>query len=105
MHCVVLHLHAPSSPCRRIEPTGLPCPDMRRSIAEDGYGPSLANCLSGKSVNPVQPRFEKFFRSRLTQIKSISFVVSPPEGRLAIVTDAGRDAVAAAASARNRGRR
>jgi hypothetical protein len=29
----------------------------------------------------------------LTQINSISLAVLPPEGRLAIVTDAGRDAV------------
>ena len=40
---------------------------------------------------------QKYFRSRLTQITSISPAVSPPEGRLAIVTNAGRDAMDVAA--------
>jgi hypothetical protein len=47
---------------------------------------------------PVQPLLQKYFPSRLTQITSISTAVSPPEGRIAIVTDAGWDAVDAAAS-------
>ena len=32
MRCAVSHLHAPSSPCRRIEPTGLPRPDTRYGL-------------------------------------------------------------------------
>ena len=45
----------------------------------------------------VQPSFEKYSRSLLTQITSISLAVpSHTEGRFAIVTDAGRDAVDAA---------
>ena len=40
----------------------------------------------------VQPPLQKYFRSRLTQITSIFAAVPSPEGRLAIVTDAGRDA-------------
>ena len=38
----------------------------------------------------VQPPFQKYFPSRLTQIKSISIAVPPhTEGRFAIVTDVG----------------
>jgi len=56
-------------------------------------------------IPPVQSHFQKYFCSRLTQIKSISLAVPPPEGRIAIVTDAGRDAVdAAALGARRDGR-
>jgi hypothetical protein len=48
---------------------------------------------------PVQPPFQKYFRFRRTQINSRSLAVSiPHEGRIAIVTDAGWDAVDAAAS-------
>jgi hypothetical protein len=43
---------------------------------------------------PVQSPFKKYFRSLLTQITCISPAVpSHTEGRLAIVTNAGRDAV------------
>jgi len=42
----------------------------------------------------VQPSLQKYFGSRLTQITSISTAVPPhTEGRIAIVTSAGRDAV------------
>ena len=58
---------------------------------------------TGKSLlifrNRVKPLLQKYFASRLTQIRCISKTVpSPLEGRIAIVTDAGRDAVDAAAS-------
>ena len=53
------------------------------------------------SRSAVQPHFQKYFHSRLTQITSISLAVSSPRGALAIVTDAGWDAVDAAASARD----
>jgi hypothetical protein len=46
----------------------------------------------------VQPRFEKYSAFAVGQIISTNLPVSSPEGRLAIVTDAGRDAVDAAAS-------
>ena len=47
----------------------------------------------------VQPLLQKYFPSRLTQISCISAtVLSHREGRIAIVTDAGRDAVDARAS-------
>jgi hypothetical protein len=47
---------------------------------------------------PVQPHLGKYFRSRIAQIKTISAAVSShQEGRLAIVTDAGRDAMDAKA--------
>jgi len=43
---------------------------------------------------PVQPSSQKYFHSLLTQITCISHAVpSHTEGRLAIVTNAGRDAV------------
>jgi hypothetical protein len=45
----------------------------------------------------VQPHLQKYFRSRLTQITSQLPPSRPIEGRIAIVTDAGRDAVDAAA--------
>jgi hypothetical protein len=48
----------------------------------------------------VQPHLQKYFRSRLTQITSQLPLSRPKEGRIAIVTDAGRDAVDAAAPAR-----
>jgi hypothetical protein len=48
----------------------------------------------------VQPCYEKYSASAFAKINFISPLVSSPEGRLAIVTDAGRDAVDAAASAR-----
>jgi hypothetical protein len=36
---------------------------------------------------------QKYFRSRIAQIKTISAAVLSPRGALAIVTNAGRDAV------------
>src|ERR1700694_4323 len=47
---------------------------------------------------PVQPRLQKYFRIRLTRIKSISIASRPTEGRSRVVTNAGRDAVDARAS-------
>ena len=46
----------------------------------------------------VQSSLQKYFRFGPTQIKSISLASHPTEGRIAIVTDAGWDAVDAAAS-------
>jgi hypothetical protein len=57
-----------------------------------------------KSAPPerfVQPSRKKYSAFPNTQISSITLPSRPTEGRLAIVTDAGRDAVDAAASARN----
>jgi hypothetical protein len=54
--------------------------------------------LTGKSLNPVQPPLQKNFASPLTQISNISLTVPSHRGALAIVIDAGRDAVDAAAS-------
>ena len=54
--------------------------------------PDLPDRLFG--TLPVQPHLQKYFRSRNTQIKIISAAVSfHQEGRLAIVTNAGRDAM------------
>ena len=60
-------------------------------------------CLDGQiSDLPVQPPLQKYFRLRLSQITSYPIPSRPNEGRLAIVTNAGRDAVDAAAPARMR---
>src|SRR5882757_4030263 len=64
-----------------------------------------ADCLTGKSVNLVQPPLQKYFASPQTQISSISLTVPSHRGALAIVIDAGRDAVDAAASGTQRDRR
>jgi hypothetical protein len=42
---------------------------------------------------PVQPLFLKYFHSLLTQITCLLSPSCPTEGRLAIVTNAGQDAV------------
>jgi len=48
---------------------------------------------------PVQPRSKKYSAFAIGQITAISSAVQPrQEGRIAIVTDAGLDAVDAAAS-------
>jgi hypothetical protein len=47
----------------------------------------------------VQPSFEKFSASRFTQINFITPAVHPTEGRIAIVTDAGLDAMDAGGAA------
>jgi hypothetical protein len=41
----------------------------------------------------VQPHLQKYISSDSSQIKSITAPSRPTEGRLAIVTNAGRDAV------------
>jgi hypothetical protein len=48
---------------------------------------------------PVQPLCKKYFCSRATQITSKSPLSRPTEGRFAVVTDAGRDAVDAGGAA------
>ena len=60
------------------------------------YTPQFAR--TGKSLlivrNCVKPRLQKYFCFPLTQISSlIRTVSSHTEGRIAIVTNAGRDAV------------
>jgi hypothetical protein len=66
------------------------------------------------AILPVQSHLQKYFCSRLTQIKSISLAIpSRTEGRFAIVTDVGcgmrwtrqrwaRDVIAGRVSARER---
>jgi hypothetical protein len=49
-------------------------------------------------IPAVQSDFQKYFPSGSPQIKSISLASYPTKGRIAIVTDAGWDAVDAAAS-------
>ena len=41
----------------------------------------------------VQSHLQKHFRSSFTQIKTITAPSRPTEGRIAIVTNAGRDAM------------
>jgi hypothetical protein len=54
---------------------------------------SLAAHPTGKSLNPVQPPLQKYFRLRLTQISSLSRTVPSHRGALRNVINAGRDAV------------
>jgi hypothetical protein len=49
---------------------------------------------------PVQPHLQKYFCFSETQIRLCDSPSRPTEGRIAIVTDAGRDAVDAAVPAR-----
>src|SRR5260221_6458719 len=57
------------------------------------------DCLTGKSVNCCPAPFAKIFRFSLDPNHIyIAHRLVPLEGRIAIVTDAGRDAVDAAAS-------
>jgi len=49
---------------------------------------------------PVQPHLQKYIPSRFPQITFITRAVSFQRGAIAIVTNAGRDAVDAAAPAR-----
>jgi len=44
-------------------------------------------------ICPVQSHLQKHFRSSFTQIKTITAPSRPTEGRIAIVTNAGRDAM------------
>ena len=57
--------------------------------------------LGEKIDSPVESCLQKFFVSRLTQITPISPPSRPTEGRIAIVTDAGWDAVDAKAPLTN----
>src|SRR5882762_3092515 len=58
-----------------------------------------ADCPTGKSVNCCLPPFAKIFLFRLYPNHFyIHRRLAPLQGRIAIVTDAGRDAVDAAAS-------
>ena len=61
-----------------------------------------SDLLSGLNVIwPVQSGFQKDSVSRSTQINSIAPPSRPPEGRIAIVTDAGWDAVDAGSVGRD----
>jgi hypothetical protein len=66
-------------------------------FAESSTHPAIC-CLTGKSVDlvgdgPVQPRLQKYFCFSEIQIRLYDLPSRPTEGRFAIVTDAGRDAV------------
>ena len=52
---------------------------------------------TGKSAKPVQPPLQKYSDFQNTQISVEPPPSTPPEGRIAIVTDAGLDAMDAAA--------
>jgi hypothetical protein len=68
------------------------CKVKRRKITGKA---SMAGTTSHneKSDLPVQPLLQKYFHFHLTQITSRSRAVSSHRGALAIVTNAGRDAV------------
>jgi hypothetical protein len=62
-----------------------------------------APCSSGKSAKAVQPCLKKYFAFQTGRLNPIRrLVLSREEGRIAIVTDAGGDAVDAAASGAKR---
>jgi hypothetical protein len=61
-----------------------------RKITESPHANSTARC---GDLGSVQPLFQKDFSSPRTQIKIISAAVLSLRGALAIVTDAGQDAV------------
>jgi hypothetical protein len=71
--------------------TAKPVKPANRAPAS-GY---LLRCAPDRQISdlPVQPPFQKYSRSLLTQITCISVTVPSHRGRLAIVTDAGRDAM------------
>jgi hypothetical protein len=62
-----------------------------RAYQSSGTQSDLPDGLSGDF--PVQPHLQKYFCSRPTQISSLIRAVPSLRGALAIVTDAGRDAV------------
>src|SRR6267378_6185769 len=88
---------------------GALAPGLRCAIAHRGISRFRVRCFASprndegkiscgiKLIPPVQSRFQKYFHSRLTQITSKTLAIPPTEGRIAIVTDAERDAVDAAA--------
>jgi hypothetical protein len=49
--------------------------------------------INGPIDLPVQPLSEKYFASRFGRNSFIDSVIHPTEGRIAIVTDAGLDAM------------
>ena len=72
-------------------------------VAQNCHLTEVVISPSGKSVVfgslAVQPLLQKYFRSGLTQITSISIAISfRQEGRSRVVTSAGRDAVDVRAS-------
>ena len=86
--------------CRRLNPTRIcdgynpPEAPGRHELQSLQLTPSL---LSRLSVNPWRGKYSSF---PLPQINPRNPAVLPTKGRIAIVTDAGQDAVDAAASAR-----
>src|SRR3984885_2177873 len=64
---------------------------VKRLAAPVERSPDLPDRLLGRWC--VQPLCKKYFRSRATQITFTSPSSRPTEGRFAVVTDAGRDAV------------
>ena len=69
----------------------------------EGLDRTFADLPVGQCVDHrVQPPLQKYFRFPLTRLKSISPAVPSHRGALAIVIDAGRDAVDAAASGAQR---
>jgi hypothetical protein len=79
----------------------------QRQMTKPAYSPVRWRAVErlGLLILAVQSLCQKYSRSRLTQIKSITPPSHPTEGRIAIVTDAGRDAVDAAALGARRDRR
>src|SRR3954453_1711556 len=67
---------------------------QRRENEEPRHGCWLTDLPDRRSgETPVQSRLQKYISSLFSQIKSITRAVSSHQGALAIVTNAGRDAV------------
>ena len=71
------------------------------AIRQRAFSPNADLLNRIKLIPPVQSPRKKYFPSPSTQITSIFPPSRPTEGRLAIVTDAGRDAVDADAPLTN----
>jgi hypothetical protein len=79
-------------PVRSCEPvhTSRACHRARVCAARWLIRASVLICPDGQFVDsPVQPYFEKYLASRLTQITSYPSSSRPSEGRIMIVTDVG----------------
>jgi hypothetical protein len=73
--------------------------DARHKAGHDDFRYKMQKLPVGQITDSLSsPPSQKNFVLRLTQITFTSTTVPSPEGRLAIVTNAGRDAVDVAAS-------
>jgi hypothetical protein len=97
------HLQAQTSTGTSVKPAkagdpvfrGLDYYPKRHGIPDTAFAgmTAVGAARRAKQLNPVQSFAKKYPASLLTQISRLSPASCPTEGRLAIVTDAGQDAV------------